>query len=160
MANSVPTQKYLDTLKLYYEEEIEGEAYFDGVAERLEDPDHKQKMHLLGRIEEYAAASVVPLLEKHGLTPRSAQTLCQSGQAQADNSTADWNKLITGMQKTFPGYVEDFERLEALAPPEDLPLLKILTAHEVAAVEFLMLEALGDVNSAGPLLHYLKTGTA
>lgn len=70
-----PTQAYLETLLLYYEEEVEGEAYF-----------------------------------------------------------------------------------EALAPPEDLPRLKLLTAHEVAAVAFLDLELWGKPDSVGPMNAYLEKG--
>jgi dimethylamine/trimethylamine dehydrogenase len=157
---TTPTQKYLDTLKLYYEEEVEGEAYFDGIAERLEDPDHKQKMRLMARVENHAAAVVFPLLEKYGLIPRSTETLSASGKIQADGSTTDWIELIAGMRKTFPGYIDDFEGLEAMAPVEDLPMLKILTAHEVAAIGFLELEAKGDPGSANPMHHYLKIGTS
>jgi dimethylamine/trimethylamine dehydrogenase len=157
---TTPTQKYLDTLKLYYEEEVEGEAYFDCIAERLDYPDHKQKMRLMARVENYAAASVFPLLEKYGLTPRPSETLSASGKTQAEDSTTDWSNLIAGMRKTFPGYIDDFEGVEAMAPVEDLPMLKILTAHEVAAIKFLELEAKGEPGSANPMHHYLKTGTA
>jgi len=160
MTAQAPTQKYLDTLQLYYEEEVEGEAYFDEIADRLQNPDHKQKMHLMAQVENYAAASVLPLLEKHGLTPRDSDVLIASGKSQGQSSTTDWPELIAGMRKIFPGYIDDFARLEAMAPAEDLPLLKILTAHEVAAIDFLELEAKADPASADPMRHYLKTGTA
>lgn len=155
-----PTQKYLDTLQRYYEEEVQGEAYFDAIAERLKDPDRKQKMHLMARVENYAAASVVPLLERHQLTPQSSDILIAAGRLQAKNCPPDWAELIASMRKIFPGYIDEFEQLEAMAPPEDLPLLKILTAHEVAAIEFLDLEAKGNPASPEPMHHYLKTGTA
>ena len=154
------SQKYLDTLKLYYEEEIEGEAYFYGIADRLEDPDQKEKMRVMAQVETYAAAAVAPLLEKYSLTPRSAEELHASGRKQAEGSSTDWGELIAGMQKTFPGYIDDFEGLEAMAPPEDLPALKVLTAHEVAAIDFLELEAANAPDSAAPMHHYLATGTA
>ena len=60
-------QTYLDTLLRYYEEEIEGEAYFAAIAERLEDPEQKRKMQMLADVETYAAAAVQPLLEKYAL---------------------------------------------------------------------------------------------
>jgi dimethylamine/trimethylamine dehydrogenase len=60
------------------------------------------------------------------------------------------------MARTFPGYVGDFLRLEAMAPCEDLPRLKLLTAHEVAAIAFLDLELLGAQGSVAPLSAYLE----
>ena len=152
--------KYLETLKLYYEEEIEGEAYFFRLAERLDDPDHSAKMRLLGDVETYAAAAVKPLLDKHGLLPRPRAELTASGRTQADEKPADWLALLEDMRRTFPAYIDDFEALEAMAPVEDAVPLKTLTAHEIAAIAFLEREAKGDQNSTDPLLHYLRTGAA
>ena len=151
--------KYLETLVQYYEEEVEGEAYFEGIAERLSD-EEQRKMGLMARVEEYAAASVVPLLEKYGLTPRPRDELLASGRAQAAKTDADFAKLIADWRKSFPDYMDDFWGLEAMAPPEDLPMLRTLTAHEVAAIDFLELEAKGDPASAAPMERYLATGTA
>jgi len=57
-----PSAKYLETLQLYYEEEIEGEAYFAALAERLTDPEQRAKMQMMADVETYAAAAVHPLL--------------------------------------------------------------------------------------------------
>lgn len=155
-----PSQRYLETLKLYFEEEIEGEAYFHAIAERLEDPDHREKMELMAKVETFAAAAVYPLLEKHGVTPRSTEELHAKGRAQAAKNTGDWPTMIAEMQKYFPDYMDEFEGLEAMAPPEDLPVLKVLTAHEIAAIAFLDREVENAPDSAEPMRHYLKSGTA
>ncbi|MEL7014274.1 MAG: hypothetical protein AAFO72_13490, partial [Pseudomonadota bacterium] len=67
------------------------------------------------------------------------------------------NAAIDGMTKTFPGYIDDFERLEAMAPAEDRALLNFLTEHEVAAIKFLELEKSDPTSSAAPLHEYLAT---
>ena len=77
-------RRYLETLQLYYEEEIEGEAYFARLSERFDDPDHARKLHLLAEVERHAAEGVAPLIEKHGLTPRPTEALIESGHADAD----------------------------------------------------------------------------
>ena len=152
--------EYLKTLKLYYEEEIEGEAYFAGLADRLSDPDQKHKMLLLSQVETYAAAAVAPLLQQYGLTPRDGTALHGTGRQQAADAPGTWDGMIADMRDKFPGYVEDFEGLEALAPSEDLPPLKVLTNHEIAAVAFLEAEAAGAPDPAAALRHYLATGEA
>ena len=152
-------QKYLETLVQYYEEEVEGEAYFDGIAERLS-AEEQRKMALMARVENYAAASVAPLLEKYGLSPRPMAELHASGRAAAAKVEANFGKLVSEWRVSFPDYMDDFWGLEAMAPAEDLPMLRILTAHEVAAIDFLELEAKGDPGSAAPMERYLETGTA
>ncbi len=152
--------EYLETLQLYYEEEIEGQAYFAALADRLDVPDQQEKMRMMADVERFAAAAVQPLLRKYGIVPRDAEGLNQSGRAQAETARNDWDGLIADMRRTFPGYVDDFERLEAMAPASDLPMLKVLTAHEVAAIDFLEREAAAHPQSADPMHLYLKTGTA
>lgn len=160
MNATTPTQKYLDTLLLYYEEEVEGEVYFQALGDRLDDTAQKAKMVLMADVERYASASVEPLLAKYQLTPRSKKELAQSGLEHAHSSSLDWIAILKGMTKTFPGYIDMFKGLEAMAPVEDRPMLEILTAHEVAALDFLHLELKGDPNSISPMKHYLETGTA
>ena len=155
------SKAYLETLQLYYEEEIEGEAYFAAVAERLSDPAHKEAFTLLSKVETFTAAAMLPLIEKYGLTPRPVSELHVSGQKQAASEVIDWDTLIAKMRQTFPGYIVDFERLEAMAPAtEDLTGLRIATAHEVAAVDFLNREAASDPDSTAPLRQFLSNGSA
>ena len=115
---------------------------------------------LLSEVETYTATAMRALIDKYGLTPRPTEDLHATGRAQAADAHGDWDSLIAEMQETFPGYITDFERLEAMAPAEDLPGLRIATAHEVAAVDFLNREAANDPDSTAPLRHFLKTGTA
>ena len=156
--SAVPTQVYLDTLLLYYEEEVEGEAFFQVLAEKAEKRDHRDKLYLLAKVEHHAAKVTLPLIHKYALTPRNDAVLFQSGQDQARAAVKPWRDLLADMAQSFPGYVDDFLRLEAMAPPEDLPRLKLLTAHEVAAVEFLELELSGRQDSVAAMNDYLKKG--
>ena len=151
-----PTQKYLDTLLLYYEEEVEGEAYFQALAKVAEKPDHRDKLNLLANVEHHAASVTLPLIRKYGLTPRSDAILFQSGQDQARKAEKLWDDLLAEMVRTFPAYIDDFLDLEAMAPHKDLPRLKLLTAHETASIEFLDLEVSGARDSVAPLNAYLE----
>ncbi|MBL4871843.1 MAG: hypothetical protein JKY41_00215 [Rhodobacteraceae bacterium] len=151
-----PTQAYLDTLLLYYEEEIEGEAYFQALADVAKKPDHRNKLHLLAKVERHAASATLPLVLKYRLRPRSDAELLSSGQVQARMTNEPWESLLADMALTYPGYIEDFLRLETMAPPEDLPRLRLLTAHETVAIAFLDLEISGAPDSAAPLEAYLK----
>ena len=149
---------YLDTLLLYFEEEIMGEAYFYGLAEHFTEPGAKQKLVLLAEVERHAAEAVRPLLDKHGLSPRSDTDLAQLEKAQIETHGAwSWSELVTYMARRYPLYMDDFEGLETMAPVEDLPPLRFLTAHETAAIAFANMEVAGEPQSAEPLRHYLAT---
>lgn len=152
---ALPSAEYLDTLRRYYEEEVEGEAYFYAIADKFDDVDERRKMSLVAEVETFAAASVKPLLDKYGLTPATPEALGEAGRKAAANTSDKWTDHVREMTDTFPGYVDDFLALEALAPVEDLPRLKILTEHEVAAIDFLDREAKSQGNSEAPLLAYL-----
>ena len=149
------TDKYLRTLLSYYEEEIEGEAYFYGLVDHFEEQD---KLTVLARVERRAAESVVPLLEKYKLVPRDASKLKTRGADHVQrHASFDWLEFMTYMLNRYPGYLEEFTTLERMAPEEDLYALKKLTNHEVAAIEFAKRELAGDPDSMAPLCDYLNT---
>lgn len=158
MTEGHPT--YRDRLLLAYEEEIETEAYFAALAERFADPAQKDAMRLLAELERRTARIIAPLLDRHGLVPRDDGTLSELGRAQAGREAPDWDSLMTGMRRTYPGYIAYFTQVEADGPEEDRPTLAFLAEHERAALEFLHLEAGGHPDSTAPLRRYLETSAS
>ena len=148
------TDKYLRTLLSYYEEEIEGEAYFYGLVDHFEEQD---ELKMLARVERRAAESVIPLLEKYKLVPRDESELKTRGEGHVQRHAAfDWIEFMTYIVNRYPGYLEEFTALERMAPEEDQYALNSLTEHEVAAIEFANRELAGDPDSLAPLCDYLK----
>tara|TARA_R110000851_G_scaffold79396_2_gene174774 strand:+ start:31 stop:513 length:483 start_codon:yes stop_codon:yes gene_type:complete len=152
-----PDQTYLSKLLLYYEEEIEGEAYFEGLARRFPDPEQHRRLTLLAEVERHAAAGVAPLIARYALSPRSVESLTASGHEQARRAPGTWAGLVDEMTRTYPAYLAAFEALEAMGPEADQPRLRFLTEHEVAALEYLALENAGDAQSCAPLERYLAS---
>ncbi len=147
------TDKYLKTLLSYYEEEIEGEAYFYGLVDHFEE---QEKLTVLARVERHAASSVVPLLEKYDLVPRDESELKTRGESYVGrHASFDWFEFMTYIVKRYPDYLEDFTALKRMAPEGDLYALNILMDHEVAAIEFAKRELAGDPDSLAPLYDYL-----
>ena len=150
------TDKYLKTLLSYYEEEIEGEAYFYELVDHFE---QQEKLTVLARGERRAAESVVSLLEKYELVPRDESELKTRGEGYVGrHASLDWFEFMTYIVNRYPGYLEDFTTLERMAPEEDLYALNNLTVHEVAAIEFAKRELAGDPDSLAPLYDYLDPG--
>ena len=147
------TDKYLKTLLSYYEEEIEGEAYFYGLVDHFEE---QEKLTVLARVERHAASSVVPLLEKYDLVPRDESELKTRGESYVGrHASFDWFEFMTYIVKRYPDYLEDFTALKRMAPEGDLYALNILMDHEVAAIVFAKRELTGDPDSLAPLYDYL-----
>ncbi|MCP4392059.1 MAG: NADH:flavin oxidoreductase [Gammaproteobacteria bacterium] len=157
-AQAKPGQKqthpdYLDTLLRYYEEEINGESYFYGLAEHFSE---REKTILLARAERVAAQAVEPLLEKYGLTPRLESDLLDEGREYVPrHRDYAWHEFMAYIVERYPDYLDDFKALEKMAPPEDLPALERLTEHEVVVIEFAQKELAGEPDSTAPLLSYL-----
>jgi dimethylamine/trimethylamine dehydrogenase len=149
--------RYRKTLLDYYEDEIMGEAYFHALAEHFDGEGERDKLRLLAQVERCAAEVVRPLLHKHDLMAQDEQVLRSLGKADvAAHQDFNWRELMAYMVARYPGYVDDFEGLERLAPEADLPALKLLTRHEVAAIEFAGREVAGEADSTAPLRRYLE----
>ena len=147
---------YLKTLLDYYEEEVSGVAYFNGLAEHIDSGGARDKLTLLAEVERRAADAVVPLLEKYGLVPRDDAVLEALGESDIEqHQNYSWAEFVKYMIARYPAYIDDFEGLEHLAPEADLPALKLLTHHEVLTIEFAHKEAAGDPDSTAPLREYL-----
>ena len=152
---------YLKTLLKYYEEEVMGEAYFHELAEHTRGAAERGKLLLLAEVERRAAEVVRPLLDRHGLAPRDAAVLETLGAAHAErHRNYSWMEFMAYMIARYPAYVVEFEALERLAPEDDLPTLKLLTHHEVVAIEFANKEIAGDPDSLAPLREYLDLPSA
>jgi len=143
------------TLVLFYEEEISGEAYFARMADFYPGRERRALL-LLAEIERRTASAMRPLLERHGLAVADTVALAAAGRAEAEQrSSASWQKLVADMVSGFPVFVAEFEQLEQLAPASDRSVVRVLTRHEVAAVEFAVLEYAGNVDSLCPLEEFL-----
>jgi hypothetical protein len=152
--------RYRKTLLDYYEEEIMGESYFNALAEHFDGEGERGKLRLLARVESRAAEVVQPLLHRHGLTTRDEAVLKSLGEADvAAHQGYSWCELMAYMAARYPAYLDDFDGLERFAPESDVPALKQLTLHEVAAIEFAGKEVAGEDDSTTPLLLYLEQCT-
>ena len=105
-----------------------GEGYFIALSEHFLEPHQKEKMLLMAKVEGYAAKAILPLIRKYKLIPRA-------------------NRLLKDIGK---------KGLKRIAPESDIGMLKTLTDHEVAAIEFARLEMEGNTNSIDPLMQYME----
>lgn len=152
------SQDYRTTLRAYFEEEIEGEAYFEALMPFFDEPGAAGKLALLARVERCAAEVTRPLLARHGLEPRSDKELRALGVrwvADREDRHASWQSFVGRMARDYPRFIPMFENLEAMAPQEDRPRLALLTEHEHAAIRFAERELAGEPDAADVLRRYI-----
>lgn len=136
---------YRGLLLLAYEEELMGEILFADIATKLADPGQAQKMHLMSQVERHTADAVRPLLQRHGLTPRTDEELHRLVLSATSQDPPDWQEwmeraLEGGDGPSLQEYVDEFLELEALGPAEDQEILEFFTEHERALLRFMQLE--------------------
>lgn len=128
---------YHDQILKAYEGEIIGYTFFSELAKVAENADAKRKLHFLAGLETRTAGILEPLIERYNLTPRSRTELVTEGQRDAQKYAGlDWVQLNTRFVAEFPPYVDEFQATEALAPEEDLRICRLVTAHEIALIDF------------------------
>jgi dimethylamine/trimethylamine dehydrogenase len=152
------SQDYHATLRSYFEEEIEGEAYFEALIPFFDEPGAAGKLALLARIERCAAEVTRPLLARHGLEPRPDEELRAMGVrwvAEREDRHTSWQDFVGRMARDYPRFIPMFEDLEAMAPEADRPRLAVLTEHEHVAIRFAERELAGDPDAADVLRRYI-----
>jgi hypothetical protein len=143
------TVKLLDA----YEEEVAGAVYFDGLAVGY--PAQSAFFARCAAGERAMANQMTPLLKKYQLTPRPQAELEARGlQYVRMDAGGDALELLRRSVHSYARYVEEFQALEALGPPEDQAILAALTAHEIRLIEWMRAEtAPGDEH--GSMRNYL-----
>lgn len=146
---------YHDKLLEAYEGEIVGYTFFSALAQATEAADEKRKLYFLAGLETRTAAILEPLIERYNLTPRAKNVLTQEGVRDAAKYAGlDWVQLNARFVADFPIYVDEFLATEALAPPQDLRIMKLVTSHEIALINFAAEEVAGTDHGMGHLQSY------
>ena len=153
---SQPDLSYEEILVWYFEEEIEGEAYFHALAEHFDEPGAAENLHIMAEVERCAANLMRPLLERHNLVTRDEDALRAGAVTQiGKDAKRTWPEYVDHVVDYFPVYVPMFVALENMAPPDDRAALERLTDHEHVTIDFAKLEQAGDPDSARPMRDYV-----
>ena len=145
---------YASALKASYEEEIEGQAFFAGLAARH--PERGEALRLIARIEHVTADILRPAVVRAGITPADPGELTARGQAEAAADNRPWAVVVHAMAQDYPTYVQEMAQTLAKAPPRDRAAMAALVAHEQAIVDFALADLRGDDDCLRPLLTFLE----
>jgi hypothetical protein len=132
-----------------YQGEILGEILFGGIAERLQDPDHKHKMQVLATLERRTKEAMVPAMERAGVSLEPEAETVSLAEALVDGSAAaPWLDLMGSFESITTQFLALYAQIGMLNPAEH-ETADLLVAHELALRAFARMEIAGD--AAGSL---------
>ena len=146
-----------------YEGEVYGEAMFRAMAEAATDPENARKLRVLEQLERETKEALLPEVEATGgQTRENSERLADANKIGAQFGSAPWLDMMKGMSVELEKYVAESQRCEALAPPGREALVKQVTAHEQALLDFARSEIAGaDADeSLAPVVALLRDAPA
>jgi hypothetical protein len=127
-----------------YQGEVSGERLFGGLAERIDDPDHRQKLEVLRLLEARTRTALVPAMERSGLSIEPDPDVVRDAEALADaTASLPWSDLMAAFEPITTQFISLYERIGELALEDDRPAAELLVAHEEALREFARRELAG-----------------
>lgn len=143
-----------------YEGEVAGEAYFEALAQWHGD-EARSVLLRFAQVERVTAAALRPLVERRGIAVAQRDELRRRGVANAERERPiAWDDLIAEMCEFYPRYVREFERMLAMAPPEDRDVVQRFVDHEVALVDAVCRVRDGRADALEPVERYLAQATS
>jgi hypothetical protein len=107
------------------------------MSELCQDPERARKLRVLEQLERETKERLLPALrETGGSGDESPARIAEGETLGATLAKAPWSDLMRGFQTELERFVAEFERAEALAPVGKESLLRHVTLHERALLEF------------------------
>jgi len=153
--------EYIEKLKIAYEGELYGEAWFGAMAERAPTVDTRRKFAAMARLEILTKATLAPLIAKLGIVGINESEQREKGRLLAQKTTElSWADFIAWFETEVAPFVEIYDELEAHAPAEEANVVAHLAQHERALLEFIRREAAGQSDtSIAPILSMLDSSS-
>jgi hypothetical protein len=127
-----------------YQGEVLGEAFFAGVADRLDDAEPARKMRVLATLEQRTKDAVAPALQRAGLpTEPDPEMLSLAEALVADTANTTWEGLLSSVVSVTEQFIPLYRRIGELQPAER-EVADLLVAHELALRDFASAEIAGD----------------
>ncbi|MCH2171962.1 hypothetical protein MK489_14345 [Myxococcota bacterium] len=136
---------YHTYLEERFQGEVYGEALFGAMAEGCDDPVRVRKLRLLEQLERETKEFLLPLVMEAGHSGEASQERIAEGiHLGRQLAKVPWGELLQGFQSELERFVLEFEQAEGLAPPGKRNLLRRVTDHERALLDFSTREIEGD----------------
>lgn len=143
--------EYQQYLQAVFAEEVEGEVFFRGLAERAANAGHKHKWQVLTQLETETKEHIRAALRELGIEATEQRTNIERGEQLAERfSRMPWLEFLAVLQPSLKKFVSQYSAGESLAGENgrERTLLRHITRHEQALLAFAVreLEGRGEVS--------------
>ena len=143
------SHKLSSDYKTYLEERFQGEVYgealFRTMADLSAEPAQVRKFRVLEQLERETKELLLPAVREAGYSGEESSERISEGVSLGTGLVkAPWQDLMRGFQSELQRFAEEFKRAEALAPAGKESLLRAVTAHERALLDFATRELEGN----------------
>jgi hypothetical protein len=136
-----------------YAAEIEGEAMAARWLELTTDPEQQYKLGLFLQLESEAKVKLRPLLARYGISLVEDAATRRVGFDEAERLAAQpWREAMAALSKLCLPFAARFRSLLAVAPPEDVPLIRFMIDHEESFSQITAREAQGEPSMESELV--------
>jgi len=136
---------YKTYLAQRFQGEVFGEAMFRTMANLCDDPARAQKFRVLEQLERETKQFLLAALREAGHSCEESPARINDGETLgAALASVPWPDLMRGFQREFRQFADEFESAEALAPAGKESVLRHLTTHERALLDFATRELEGS----------------
>jgi hypothetical protein len=158
-----PTEK--EAYRTYLEERFQGEVYGEATFRKMAevcaagDPGRAARLRVLEQLERETKERLLSAIREAGGAGEPDPARIEEGERiGAQMASAPWTDLLRGMCTELEKLVDEFERAESLAPAGREALLKHVTDHERALLDFARRELDPDdrVDSLAPVQALLR----
>ena len=150
---------YAAYVEARYQGEVFGEAVFEAMAKAREDAGEARKLRVLAQLERETKEALLPAVEETGRSTVPDTEQIEKGRRIGEQmGQAPWRDFVAGMRPELVKLVAEFGASESLADGERRELLRHVTAHEQALLDFADLELSEDPaeDSLRPVLALLR----
>ena len=142
------TAAYLDGVLSVYRGEVLGEALFSGLLAAAA-PQHQPYFAAMLQMETEAKARLRPFLVRLGLSLVEPEESRREGaRLAAELAALDWEEFLARFMREIAPYVDKYQGIADLAPPEDRAPLEFMVEHEKAFLRFAAAELTGATDQA------------
>jgi hypothetical protein len=136
---------YRTYLAQRFQGEVFGQAMFRTMADLCDDPARAQKFRVLEQLERETKEFLLPAMREAGHScAESRERINEGERLGAALTSVPWAELMHGFQKEFRQFADEFETAEALAPAGKESVLRHVTTHERALLDFATRELEGS----------------
>ena len=138
-----------------FQGEVLGEAFFSGVADRLDDAERVRQMRVLATLERRTKDAVAPALGRAGISTAPDPEMLQVAEALAPASAGGtWEDFMNSVVNVTDQYLQLYRRIGELSPAER-ETAELLVAHEIALGDFARAELAGETTTSLNSVHAL-----